>query len=184
MNFFALSAHLSPASLVSRQFELAREVKESESEPKPPKKKRARVIQDDDDDEAEWNQDELEDSGGDDGSAYEVTNKQCTCCLHRRTWYPHVDVSWMFLSPGSTAVEIHVLSLFYATSIVMYKMQLLHDQCQRDSIANPVGICVLFKAALLLLPRTSVVQSAPCCSKVLDNGACSSCLCTSPQQKG
>lgn len=51
----------------------------NESEPKPPKKKRAKVIQDDDDDEAEWNQDDLEDSGGDDGSAYEVNNKLCTC---------------------------------------------------------------------------------------------------------
>ncbi|CAM9452412.1 unnamed protein product [Ectocarpus sp. 13 AM-2016] len=55
--------------LKNEKFELAHEV--NESEPKPPKKKRAKVIEDDDDDEAEWNQDELEDSGGDDDSAYE-----------------------------------------------------------------------------------------------------------------
>lgn len=88
--FFAPSLpSLSPPSLVSRfQFELAREV--NESEPKPPKKKRAKVIQDDDDDEAEWNQDELEDSGGDDGSAYEVNYKQCTSLNYM---YTMVDVS-------------------------------------------------------------------------------------------
>lgn len=38
----------------------------------PPKKKKSKVIKDDDDEEAEWDHDGLEDSGGDDGSAYEV----------------------------------------------------------------------------------------------------------------
>lgn len=79
------------APVPHNQFELVDEAKETEVIP--PKKKRSKVIKDDDDEEAEWDQDDLEDSGGDDGSAYEVTTPvicssyteagmQCMCRLH------------------------------------------------------------------------------------------------------
>lgn len=56
--------------MVINQFELVDAAKETEVIP--PKKKRSKVIKDDDEEEVEWDQDDLEDNGGDDGSAYEV----------------------------------------------------------------------------------------------------------------
>lgn len=69
-------ATCSPPPRSYTQFELVDEARESEV--LPPKKKRSKVIKDDDDEEAEWDQDDLQDSGGDDGSAYEVQNCRFT----------------------------------------------------------------------------------------------------------
>lgn len=73
----------------------------------PPKKKRSKVIKDDDDEEAEWDQDDLEDSGGDDGSAYEVQNH---LYFHRiSSYFEGTRLMYIHVSVGSHSYHTAVI---------------------------------------------------------------------------